>query len=305
MKSKQLLITCLWVFLATFQVAAQVEEYPFTYSLGQINITLLPEGGQQGSKDILIGATDEMLKQYVPEGTFPNAVNAFLLETPENTILVDAGFGRKLFAHLESCNKTPEAINIILLTHMHGDHIGGLLKDGKKSFPSAILYIPKPEYDYWMSDQEMQRLPEDRRGGFTQARRVIDAYKDKLELFVPGELEGTDHEIVSGIRGIAAYGHTPGHTAYLLESEGEEYCIWGDLAHAMPIQMPYPQVAVTYDTDPAKAVESRQRLLKYVADNNVEIGGMHIEYPGMVKIKGNAADGYRYILTCTCEGVLR
>lgn len=281
------------------------EEYPFMYGIGDIYITLLSEGQQQGNVNILTGVTESVLKQYAPEGTFPNAINSFLIETSENTILIDAGLGQKLFAHLEVCEKKPEDINVVLLTHMHGDHIGGLLQEGKKSFPNAKLYISQTEHDYWMSDEAMRNVPENRRAGFMQAREVINNYKDNLYLFVPGEIDGEMSEILPGIRGVAAYGHTPGHTAYLLESDGYQFLVWGDLTHAMPLQIPSPQVATTYDLDSSKAIETRQRLLKYVSEHRIPVGGMHIEFPGMATIRGNVSDGYKYTLTCTCEGVFR
>ena len=295
----------LLLLLSSYNLAAQEEESPITYEIGSFNITVLPEGGGQGKPDILIGASQEMLNQCLPEGTYTSAVNAFLIETKDKTILVDAGFGRKLFTNLEICGKSPENIDIILLTHMHGDHIGGLLKDNKKSFPNAMLYIPQPEYDYWMNNEIMQNLPENRRGSFTQARKVIEAYKDKLILFVPGELDGTAYEVFPGIRSIAAYGHTLGHTVYLLESDDSRFMIWGDLTHVTPVQMPYPQIAVTYDTDPAKAIESRQRILQYLADNKIDIAGMHVEYPGIGKVEKNESGGYVFTLTCDCEGIAR
>ena len=270
----------------------KAQESVITFDIGSFAVTLLSEGQQQGNKSILIGATDEMLQQTIPNGTFPNAVNAFLVETEDKTILFDAGFGRKLFENLSTIGKTTTDIDAIMLTHMHGDHIGGLLQDGKKSFPNATIYIPQPEYDYWMSDKASNA---------TSARNVIEVYKDKLQLFEPGTFEKSN-ELIKGIRSIAAYGHTPGHTCYLLDSDGSNLFIWGDLTHAMAIQMPYPEVAVTYDVDAAKAVESRQQLLKYLSDNKIQVAGMHIQFPAIGNVKKNKSNGYNFTLICECLG---
>ncbi|MCC8155125.1 MAG: MBL fold metallo-hydrolase, partial [Tannerellaceae bacterium] len=263
----------------------------FTYRVGEYRISLLSEAQQNAMPNILIGVTPEILNKYAPEGTFPNAMNAFLVQSENKNILIDTGLGNQLFERLSTLNITPEKIDVILITHMHGDHIGGLLKNGTVMFPNAQLYIPQPEHDYWMSDDEMYQVPEKSQMSFTNARAVIAAYKDRLHLFVPGDINQTD-EIIPGFKSIAAYGHTPGHTCYLMESGNAKMLIWGDLTHAMAIQMPHPEIAVTYDINPELAIESRLKILKYVKDNYIPIAGMHIAYPGMGKVTDSPDEGY-------------
>lgn len=282
----------------------QSEKNVITFEVGDFLVSTLSEGQQRGNGDVLIGATPDMRQKYLPKGTYPNAVNAFLVRTPDQTVLIDAGFGRKLFDNLQSLGVSVGQVNTILLTHMHGDHIGGLLRDGKVAFPNAVLYISQAEHDYWTSDSAMQAVPENRRGGFQQVRRVVAAYKDKFRLFTPGEAAGTDTpELFPGFWGIAAYGHTPGHTAYLLESASSRLLIWGDLTHAMSIQMPCPEVAVTYDVDYKAAIESRRRLLEYAAKNKIPAGGMHIAYPSIGNVKASSKGGYEFEEFCTCLGL--
>ena len=284
-------ISMLIALVAASQEKAQ--DNVITFDVGSFVVTVLSEGQNQGNKSALIGATEEMLKQCMPNGTYPSATNVFLVETGKKTVLLDAGYGRKLFDNLKAYGKNEASIDVIMLTHMHGDHIGGLLRNGEKAFPSAKLYISKPEYDYWMSDAAGGRA--------TQARKVINAYKDKLRLFTPSEVEDAQ-ELLPGIRAVAAYGHTPGHTGYMLESNGSKMFVWGDLTHAMAIQMPYPEVAVTYDTNPKQAIESRLKLFQYLSSNNIRIAGMHIEFPGIGNVKKGKATGYDFALICKCEG---
>ncbi|MDR2921557.1 MAG: MBL fold metallo-hydrolase [Tannerella sp.] len=253
-----------------------------TYNIGKFEISTLPESQGNGNTKILIGTTPKMIEEYLPDETFPNATNAFLVKTPEHTILVDAGFGRQLFDNLKALNVTPEQIDIILLTHMHGDHIGGLLKDEKVTFPNATLYLGQIEHDYWA------------KGDHASQQKVINAYKDKLKLFTNNEITNIKTSLLPGIYGIAAYGHTPGHTAFMLESENQQFLVWGDLTHAMKIQMPCPQVAVTYDVDPELAIKSRKEILEYVSKNNIPIAGMHIAFPGMGTIISNQTGGYEF-----------
>ncbi|MDR1985133.1 MAG: MBL fold metallo-hydrolase [Prevotellaceae bacterium] len=257
----------------------------YTFQSGNFAITTLSEGQQQNGTSILIDATPEIIKKYIPAGKYPSACNAFLVKTPDKTILIDAGFGRVLFDNLKQKDVTADKVDVILLTHMHGDHIGGLLIDEKVTFPNAELYIAQPEHDYWMNI--------DSRGG-EQARKVIAAYKDKLHLFAPTDLENDNTELLSGIRAVAAYGHTPGHTAYLLKSDNEQFLVWGDLTHAMAIQMPHPEIAVTYDVSPSEAVIARKKILEYAEKNKIPVAGMHIAYPAMGIIK-KANEGYKFI----------
>ncbi|MDR1022850.1 MAG: MBL fold metallo-hydrolase [Prevotellaceae bacterium] len=300
------LLAALAVAMPTARLAAQEKQSAkdvITFSVGDFLVSTLSEGQQSGSGDVLIGATPDMLKKYLPEGTYPSAVNAFLVRTPDKTVLIDAGFGRKLFDNMQSLGVSAEQVGAVLLTHMHGDHIGGLLRGDEPAFPNAELYIAQPEHDYWTSDKAMQAVPENRRGGFRQAQKVIAAYKSRLRLFAPNALGAATPNLFAGFLGIAAFGHTPGHTAYLLESDNSRLLIWGDLTHAMRIQMPRPDVAVTYDVNPKTAAESRRSLLEYAAKNKIPVGGMHVAYPAIGNVKASSKEGYEFEEFCTCLGL--
>ncbi|MDR0537432.1 MAG: glycoside hydrolase family 3 C-terminal domain-containing protein [Tannerellaceae bacterium] len=252
----------------------------FSYKVGQYEVVTLAEAEGKGNKSILIDAKQEMLEKFAPDGTFPNGTNAFLIRSAGRNLLVDAGFGRKLFANLDSSGVKPEQIDGILLTHCHGDHIGGLIKDGKATFPNARLYIDKIEYEYWT-----KKAPNE------QSKAVFAAYKGRIQQFAAPKLGGKTTTILPGVSAIAAYGHTPGHVAYLVQSGAERLVIWGDLTHATAIQMPFPQVAVSYDVNPKDAVKARMEILDFVAKNNIPVAGMHIRFPGMGMVKVDPATG--------------
>jgi glyoxylase-like metal-dependent hydrolase (beta-lactamase superfamily II) len=276
---KNRIVILIFAVMTAVSVNAQI----FSRSVGTYQLYLLSEGQQQGNTGILIGATPDMITEQIPNGTFPNATNAFLLQTPDRKILVDTGYGRLLLNNLDSTGLTAGQIDVVLITHMHGDHIGGLLKDGEVVFPNARLYIAQPEYDYWLNS------------GNAMALNVLEAYKDRLVLFEPNDWETCSAPLLPGITAMAAYGHTPGHTAYLVESNGDQLLIWGDLTHAMAIQMPYPQVAVTYDVNPEEAIRSRKAMLKYVAEKQIPVAGMHIAYPAIGGVQALAEGGYEFI----------
>jgi len=252
-------------------------------NIGDNKLTLLPERMGQGNPRILIDASPEILTECLPEGTWQSAVNAFLLQTSDKNILIDAGLGQALKSNLAAAGLTPDKIDAILLTHMHGDHIGGLLSNGQKVFPNADLYIAKPEYDYWSKSDNKQAL------------NVLSVYKDRLKLFTPQEIGGKKQNLLAGIKGIAAYGHTPGHTAFMIESKADKLLIWGDLTHVTPVQMPHPEIAVSYDVDPKTAIVSRKKIMEYVAKNNITIAGMHIAFPAIGTLTSNGKNGYNFI----------
>jgi glyoxylase-like metal-dependent hydrolase (beta-lactamase superfamily II) len=273
MKNKTILL--ILVIMAAITANAQ--------NVGDYTVYLLSEGQQTGNTEILIGATPEMIADAIPDGTFPNATNCFLIQTPDKNILVDTGYGRLLPNYLAIMGLSADQIDAVLITHAHGDHIGGLLEDGKAVFPNAKLYISQPERDYWVGAKN------------TNVINVLKAYEKQLVLFKPNDLKSITTSLLPGITPIAAYGHTPGHTAFLVESKGDKLLIWGDLTHAMAIQMPYPQVAVTYDVNPKEAVQSREKILKYVSENKITITGMHIAYPAAGKIHPVPGKGYEFI----------
>jgi glyoxylase-like metal-dependent hydrolase (beta-lactamase superfamily II) len=123
---------------------------------------------------------------------------------------------------------------------------------------------------------------------------ALAAYPGRVETFRPGAIGTRISELLPGISPIAAFGHTPGHTLFMVESAGRKLLIWGDLMHAEAIQFPRPDISVTYDTDPAMAAASRKKVLEYVTANNIPIAGMHLVYPAVGRV---SADGNGYRLT--------
>lgn len=292
MKKLITLLTMTVCFNAGISLAQ--EKNVFTFNVGNVEVQLLSEGQQPGNTGILIGATPEQHQKSMPEGGFTTAMNAFLIRTEGKNILIDTGVGRNLFDNLKSLNVNAEQIDAVLITHAHGDHIGGLLQNGQASFPNATLYLSQPEYDFWTSDEMMNQAEENRRAGFLALRSVVEVYKERLHLFTPDELDANATMLFPEIQGIATYGHTPGHTVFMVGSDKEKLLIWGDLTHVLPVQMRYPHLAVTYDVDTEQAVASRLKILEYVSKNHIPIAGMHIAYPAIGNIKENADGGYEF-----------
>jgi glyoxylase-like metal-dependent hydrolase (beta-lactamase superfamily II) len=276
--------------LPASRIAAQ--ETVITYELGDFTVSTLSDGGQNAGSDMLVGATPEILKTYLPEGTFPLEIQSFLVRTPDRTVLIDAGVGTNLSRNLQSLEVAEDGVHVILLTHMHGDHIGGLLREGKKVFTKAELYVAKAEYDYWVNEKE--------RGA--DARKVLEAYRDKLHVFVPGEPENPA-ALFPGFQAVAAYGHTPGHTSFLIESRKSRLLIWGDIVHSTPIQFPRPEVSLTVDYDRREAAETRKKIFEYVTKNRIRVAGAHIKFPAIGNVTAGKKEGYEFTAVCTCEAI--
>jgi glyoxylase-like metal-dependent hydrolase (beta-lactamase superfamily II) len=254
----------------------------FAYRLGRFEVFMLVENQGAGRSSILLGAGEDDIKKYL--GTsFLQETNTFLIRTPDRNILVDTGFGITLFESMETLGISPASIDAILLTHLHGDHIGGLQRDGKPLFPNARVYLAEQERGFWTKTNI-------NRG----AINALAPYSSVLETFLPGELGSVTRELLPGITAIAAFGHTPGHTMFQLESEGKRLIIWGDLMHVQNIQFPLPDVSVSYDTDPAAAAATREKVLAYAASNNIPIAGMHLVYPAIGEVRAESG-GYRFI----------
>lgn len=278
-------VICFVVVISSFLWAispARSAEDVVTIKVGDFEVSMLSERQRESDTSILVGASESDIKKYIPSGKYPTAVNAFLIRSPQAIYLVDTGYGEKLFENMASLGVRAEDVDYLLITHGHGDHIGGMTKDGKPTLPKAKVYVSKREAE---TSEPL--------------REKLALYEGRVAQFTPLGLEHSGAALFTGISAIAAYGHTPGHTIYQVESKGEKMLIWGDLIHAMAIQIPRPGISATYDRDPVEAAAMRKSVLQYAAKHKIKIGGMHIAYPGIGLIEtNNAGDGEYIFIGC-------
>ena len=259
--------------------------------VGRYNVYILTEHQGQNGIDILIDAPDDVVEKYAPDGTFANAVNAVLIEKEGEVWLADTGFGRNIFTQMASVGITSADVDHLLLTHMHGDHIGGMLIDGEAAFPNAGVTVAAKEHRYWFSETEMMTLPENNHGHFRSAQNALRKYGNKVITAEPLALGNVPAD---GIHMLEAYGHTPGHVMFLVKDGDEELIIWGDITHAMAVQMPHPEISVKYDVDPDAARETRLKVLDYVSGKRIPVAGMHIPFSGIGVISKSGSGGYEF-----------
>jgi len=279
---KKLFIGLLFGAIAAGGFASETDGI-YSFKVGQFEIFMLVESERNGSTSIIPGADADTIKRYIPETGFKQSTNAFLIKAPGQNILVDTAFGGAIFDKIKILGLGLDQIDAVLLTHMHGDHIGGLQKDGKALLPNAKIYLSEKEHSFFTKTQVNQG-----------AVAALAPYGSRVITFEPDTPGAVTREILPGISAIANYGHTPGHTAYLVENGGAKLIIAGDFLHVALVQIPNPDISATYDTDQQAAAASRRQILDYAARNKIPIGGMHMAYPAIGTVE---ADGTGFAFT--------
>jgi glyoxylase-like metal-dependent hydrolase (beta-lactamase superfamily II) len=272
--------------------------------LGDFEVTSLNDGTFPLDVTKVLGNVtpkqlDDDLSRSFLTNPVEESVNGFLINTGTKLVLVDTGAGTffgptvgKLVKNLEASGYRPEQVDEIYITHMHSDHIGGLLKDGKMAFPNAVVRASQLETDYWLSKAKMAAAPAEAKDGFVNAQKALEPYV-AAGRFKP--FKG-DVELVPGIRSVANPGHTPGHTLYMVESGGDKLLLWGDLMHVAAAQFPDPSVSLQYDLDVPAAREQRKKVFADVAEHRYWVGGAHLPFPGIGHLRANGS-GYTFVHT--------
>ena len=223
----------------------------------------------------------------------------FLVNTGKQLILVDAGAGTwwgegamgRLAGSLRSAGYTPEEVDIVLVTHLHSDHVGGLTtQDGKRVFLNADVYVAKAESDFWLSPEIAAKAPKDAQPFFQSAQAIAAPYikAGKWRTFSGPE------QIVDGMQLVPLPGHTPGHTGYEFSSRGQKILFWGDTVHAQRVQLQHPEVTAIFDIDQTAAAATRNQLLLRLAREDVLIAGPHMPFPALGRLRKEGS-GYGWV----------
>jgi glyoxylase-like metal-dependent hydrolase (beta-lactamase superfamily II) len=225
------------------------------------------------------------------------SVNGFLINTGTKLILIDTGaanlFGPtlgNLVNNLKASGYQPEQVDEVYITHMHADHVGGLMSGDKLVFPNAIVRADQHDADYWLSQANLDAAPEEAKGFFHGAMASLNPYvkAGKFKSF-----KG-DTELTAGINATASYGHTVGHTTYVVESKGQKLVLWGDLMHVASVQFPEPSVVMGFDTDIKLAAIERKKAFADAAKQGYWVAGAHISFPGIGHLRAEDK-GYVWI----------
>jgi glyoxylase-like metal-dependent hydrolase (beta-lactamase superfamily II) len=272
--------------------------------LGDFEITVVNDGARAiplpatfvrnvSNEEVLAAAA----AAYMPKGSIVAPFNPIVVNTGAKLVLIDTGYGPGigptvglLPATLAAASIDPKAIDIVLISHMHGDHILGLkTPNGVLAFPNAEIKVPSVDWAFWMNDDNMSRAPE----GFTKAsfgfnRKIFADLADKVTRYEWGR------EVAPGITAVESSGHTPGHTSFFIASGSGQLFFQGDVTNVPELFLRNPDWQVMFDHEPDKAVQTRRRIFDMAAAEKILVSGYHFPFPGLGYIE-KGGTGYRLV----------
>jgi glyoxylase-like metal-dependent hydrolase (beta-lactamase superfamily II) len=274
----------------------------YHFTIGKFKATIIGDGQAQFPPHPLYAPNasktqveDALSNHFLPTDFYTLQCNVMLLERDKEKILIDTGAGTslgpqlgKLYHNLSAIHVKPEEITSILITHCHLDHISGLISEnGAPNFPNALIFLAEKEWNFWKEDfiDLSPMLLEDafKQNFINAAHRNLRPLRDKIQTFKFGQ------EVVSGVYAIDAVGHTPGHTAFLIQSDNVSFLNVGDVFHHPAFDLEHPEWATAFDQDPKQAYKTRIKMLDQAATDKVMLTSYHVPFPavGHVRKKGN------------------
>lgn len=268
--------------------------------IGDIVVTAVNDGTYQADFGMIINVDHqecERIERAACRVVPPRmTMNAFLLQLGDRLAMIDTGWGGSqgpmmgmVPRNLAAMGVDPADIDSVLLTHLHPDHMNGLIDGrGRAVYPRAELVINEVELNFFLDDDAPTRAPEPARGFFAEARAAIAPYRDRIRTVRDGAAA------LPGVTGLTLPGHTPGHTAWIVESGGDSVLIWGDIVHMPALQLAAPAAGTVLDIDPDLGVKSRRRVLDMVAADKRRVAGIHMDFPTFGHIV-RAGAGYTFV----------
>ena len=279
----------------------------YRYKVGDIEVTVVTDGVARGKlmQNFVTNAKEEEVKDALAAAhkdreIFDNTFTPVVLNTGGKLVLIDTGTGEANFAaskgtagqftnNLTAAGLSPAAIDTVIISHYHGDHMNGLLKaDNTLAFPNAEILVPAKEHAYWMDDGEMSRAPKGRiEGLFKNNRRVFSG--DVLKRLRTYEW---DKEVVPGVTAFGTPGHSPGHTSLLVSSGSSKVYVQGDVTHVPYLFARNPGWHAFYDQDAQMAEATRRKTYDMLASEKMMVQGFHYPFPAHAYIE-KSGNGYR------------
>lgn len=272
----------------------------YRYKVGEIEVTAINDGFVDRSlegyvKNAPIADVEaEIARLHHAKGRIRVPYNSLVLRTGGKTVLIDAGNGDSgapttgsWMTNFRAAGFDPAGVDVVLLTHLHGDHINGLrLKSGQAVFENAEIKLPQAEWAFWMDEGKMASGGDAMKGQFANVRRVFGPIAAKVTLLK------ADESPVPGVTAIAAYGHSPGHTAYAITSAGRRLIMMADTTHHTSVFLKRPDWHVLFDLDPEQAAKTRRRMAELAIAEQAQVAFYHAPFPATGYIE-KVGDAYR------------
>ena len=280
----------------------------YRYKLGSFEVTVVTDGVNVFPlPDTFVGnvkkdeVNNALAAAYMERDKMTVPYSPIVVNTGSKLVVIDTGTGEANFQtskgaagqfhrNLAAAGIDRNVIDVVVISHFHGDHVNGLLMaDGKPSFPNAEIMVPALEWKFWMDDGEMSRAPAGRMEGlFKNNRRVFDGLGRKVTQYEAGK------EIAPGITAVATYGHTPGHTSHIISSGSSKVYVQADVTNHPALFVRNPGWHLVFDQDPEAAEETRRKVYDMLVAEKMMVQGFHYPFPahGHVEKEGN---GYRVV----------
>ncbi|WP_262296363.1 MBL fold metallo-hydrolase [Microvirga sesbaniae] len=274
----------------------------YRYKVGDIEVMAVNDGSAPRPlegfiRNAELPAVQQAAREaFLPQDTIQNTFNGLVVRSGDRLTVIDTGNGDmgapttgRWMENFRAAGFDPAQVNTVVISHFHGDHINGLRrKDGTAVFPNAEVMVPAAEWAFWMDDARMNQAPENARGGFQGARRVFGPIAKDVKQY------DMDKEVVPGLTSIAAPGHTPGHTAFMLSSGSGRLLILSDTANHPALFVRNPDWSAIFDMDADQARATRRKMLDLAAAERAQVAFYHAPFPatGHIAKEGN---GFRFV----------
>jgi glyoxylase-like metal-dependent hydrolase (beta-lactamase superfamily II) len=267
--------------------------------VGDIEVTAVHDGSfaiptQNFVRNAEQAQVDQAAQEaFMPQGQIVIPITTLVLNQGGRITLLDTSRGNapngNWMANFRTAGFDPAQVNTIIISHFHGDHIGGIRgQDGAATFPNAEVMVPTPEWAFWMDDARMNQAPEAQRGGFQNARRIFGPMAKDVKQYEPGK------ELITGVTSVAAPGHTPGHTTFMISSGNGKLMVMSDTTNHPALFVRNPDWSAVFDMNADEARATRRKMLDMAASERAQVAFYHAPFPatGFIAKEGN---GFRFV----------